>query len=102
MWTVPELVRLRMSNNQEKIVVTDQIVEKAWSNVLVKFLELEAKVEMINKRVLELQLERSESTAGIKGLNRRKRSGCSNEKDSLFKEAHESANGKLKVSLKTI
>ena len=67
-----------------------------------KVLESEAKVEMINKRVLELQLERSESTGGIKGLNRRKRSGCSNEKDSLFKEAHESANGKLKVSLKTI
>ena len=60
MWTVPELVRLRMSNNQEKIVVTDQIVEKAWSNVLVKVLELEVKVELINKRVLELQLERSE------------------------------------------
>ena len=34
MWTVPELVRLRMSNNQEKIVVTDQIVEKAWRNFL--------------------------------------------------------------------
>ena len=47
--------------------------------------------------MIELQLDRFESTGGIEALNKRKRSGCSNEKDSLFKEAYESASGKLKV-----
>ena len=70
---------------------------KGLEQLLLKVSELEAKVEILDKRVIELQLDRSESSGGFEVLNRRKRSGCSNEKDSLFKEAYESANGKLKV-----
>ena len=75
---------------------------KGLEQLFVKFTELEAKVEIMDKRLVELQLDRSEATGGIDGLNRKKRIGCYNEKDSLFKEAYETASGKLKVWLITI
>ena len=70
---------------------------KAMEEMLVKIQELEAKVSILDKRVTEVQLDRSSGTASMEGLGVRKRNSCLNEKDSLFKEAYECATGKMKV-----
>ena len=66
--------------------------------VFVTLKELQGKVEILENRVTEVQLNRLESMGPREAFIARKRSGCSNEKDSLFKECYESSVGKLRVS----
>jgi len=72
---------------------------KAMEEMLVNIHKLEAKVTILDQRITEVQLDRSSGKASVDGLVVRKRNSCMNEKDSLFKEAYESATGKMKVIL---
>ena len=87
-------------NSTNDVIVEDNISEtrKALEQVLIKLNDLEAKVDLIDKRVTEIQVTRSNASGVVEGGLVRKRSTCNNEKDSLFKEVYESSTGKLKVS----
>ena len=88
-------------NKEMRSDVNKNIAEcrKAMEEMLVKIQDLEVKVTILDKRVTEVQLDRSSGTASVEGLGVRKRNSCLNEKDSLFKEAYECATGKIKVYL---
>ena len=69
----------------------------ALEKVLVKMKEMEDKVDVLEKRVTEVQLNRSEGNGSVATSILKKRNSCVNDKDSLFKECFEHASGKLKV-----
>ena len=71
----------------------------ALEQVLVTLKDLQCKVDLLENRVTEVQLNRMESMGPREAFIARKRSGCSNEKDSLFKECFESSLSKLRVSV---
>ena len=74
-------------------------VRKVLEGVLVKLKVLEDKVNVLDLRVTEVQLNRSENGGQGNLSIGRKQNPCTNDKDSLFKEAFENATGKLKVRL---
>ena len=64
--------------------------------VLVTLKEFQDRMDILEKRVMEVQLNRSESLR--EAFVPRKGNPCLNEKDSLFKEAFESSVCKLRVT----
>ena len=66
--------------------------------VLVTLKEFQDRMDILEKRVMEVQLNRSESLGGREAFVPRKGNPCLNEKDSLFKEAFESSVCKLRVT----
>jgi hypothetical protein len=69
----------------------------ALEQVLVTFKQFQERIDILEKRVMEVQLNRSESLGAREAFIPRKGNPCLNEKDSLFKEAFESTVCKLRV-----
>ena len=69
----------------------------ALERVLEKMQTFEEKLDLMDRRLTEVQLNRSEASGPGQPSFSRRRNSFVNDKDSLFKESYENSLGKLKV-----